>query len=162
MIYDEEALQRPTLEDEVNNEFAGIMRVNSSDNLRIQPNTHRAGLPEPPPSGSYRPPMKIHDLQKHKKQPPRLLHPNTPIGVTAIILGAVLTEYLDENDFNKLADDVIAKNWNYLGYEVEIVPEKDKGEFYSSLLVLFVTGIWTYFLSVFVNSSVESTHKKEL
>lgn len=87
---------------------------------------------------------------------------NTPIGVTAIILGAVLTEYLDENDFNKLADDIVAENWKYLGYEVAVVPENAKGEFYSSLLVLFVTGIWTYFLSVFVNSSVESTHKKEL
>lgn len=87
---------------------------------------------------------------------------NTPIGVTAIVLGAVLTEYLDENDFNKLADDILKKNWKYLGYEIEAMPEKDKGEFYSSLLVLFVTGVWTYFLSVFVNSPVESSHKKEL
>ncbi|CAJ1940346.1 unnamed protein product [Cylindrotheca closterium] len=237
IVYDEEALQRRNLEEEVNNEFAGMKRVNSNDNLRIKAAAHHVGLPEPPKSGSYRPPMKIHDLQKHKKQPPRLLHPilhriplhvrfglngfisnvlfmvayneavvrfsemapsstiysitylffipvshaflsilvfgwperylpsllsNTPIGVTAIILGAVLTEYLDENDFNKLADDIVAKNWKYLGYEVAAVSEKGKGEFYSSLLVLFVTGIWTYFLSVFVNSSVETTHKKEL
>ena len=75
IAYDEEALQRRNLEDEVNNEFAGIKRVNSNDNLRIKANAHHVGLPEPPKSGPYRPPMKIHDLQKHKKQPPRLLHP---------------------------------------------------------------------------------------
>lgn len=87
---------------------------------------------------------------------------NTPVGLTAIILGAVLTEYLDENKFNELAVDAVAKNWKYLGYEVEPSTEEEKGEFYSSLVVLFVTGVWTFFLSVFVNSSAESRHKKEL
>lgn len=78
IVYDEEALQRPNLEDgrqDGSNEFSGIKRVNSNDNLRIKGNAHHVGLPEPPQSGSYRPPMKIHDLPKHKKQLPRLLHP---------------------------------------------------------------------------------------
>jgi hypothetical protein len=92
---------------------------------------------------------------------PSLLR-NTPIGLTAIILGAVLTEYLDENNFNVLAVDAIATNWRYLGYEVEPSTEEEKGEFYSSLVVLFATGVWTFILSVFVNSSHKSTHKKEL
>jgi hypothetical protein len=87
---------------------------------------------------------------------------NTPIGITAILLGAVLTEYLDEIKFNKDAVDLIARNWAYFGYNVEPLSQEEKGEFYSSLLVLFVTGIWTFFLSVFVNSSSESTDKKEL
>lgn len=87
---------------------------------------------------------------------------NTPIGLTSILLGAVLTEYLDENNFNGLAVDAIAKNWRYLGYEVEPSKEEEKGEFYSSLVVLFATGVWTFILSVFVNSSRKSTHKKEL
>lgn len=87
---------------------------------------------------------------------------NTPIGITAIVLGAVLTEYLDEMKFNKSAVDTIAQNWAYFGYEVEPTSEEEKGEFYSSLLVLFVTGLWTFFLSIFVNSASEATHKKEL
>jgi hypothetical protein len=87
---------------------------------------------------------------------------NTPIGLTSILLGAVLTEYLDENNFNALAVDALAKNWRYLGYELEPSTEEEKGEFYSSLVVLFATGVWTFFLSVFVNSSQKSTHKKEL
>jgi hypothetical protein len=36
------------------------------------------------------------------------------------------------------------------------------GEFYSSILVLVVTGIWTFVLSVFVNAPQESSEKKEL
>eukprot|EP00980_Cylindrotheca_fusiformis_P011887 scaffold2830_cov131-Cylindrotheca_fusiformis.AAC.8 len=64
---------------------------------------------------------------------------NTPVGLTAIILGAVLTEYLDENNFNALAVDTIARNWKYLGYETEPSKEGEQGEFYSSLVVLFVT-----------------------
>ena len=86
---------------------------------------------------------------------------NTPIGITAIILGASLTAYLDEIQFNKFAVNIIATNWEYLGYDLEVTPEEEKGEFYSSLLVLFVTGIWTFFLSVLVNASTETTDKKK-
>lgn len=86
---------------------------------------------------------------------------NTPIGITAIILGATLTAYLDEIKFNKFAVDAIAANWEKIGYDLEATVEEEKGEFYSSLLVLFVTGVWTFFLSVFVNASTEKTHKKK-
>ena len=77
IVYDEEALQRQNLDDgrQDSSEFSGIKRANSNDNLRIKTNAHHLGLPEPPKSGPFRPPMKIHDLQKHKKQLPRLLHP---------------------------------------------------------------------------------------
>jgi hypothetical protein len=87
---------------------------------------------------------------------------NTPIGLTAIAIGAALTSYLDRVEFNKLVVDLMAIQWSYLGYNVEPSPEDEKGEFYSSLVVLFITGIWTFGLSFVINSPSEPSEKKEL
>lgn len=88
---------------------------------------------------------------------------NFPIGLTAIALGAALTAYLDKIDFNDWAVELVKANW---GSKPETTAtgtsEGDNGEFYSSLLVLFVTGIWTFVLSVVINSPTEPTDKKEL
>eukprot|EP00934_Nitzschia_sp_Nitz4_P002210 Nitzschia sp. Nitz4//scaffold35_size145790//15694//16465//NITZ4_003007-RA/size145790-augustus-gene-0.110-mRNA-1//1//CDS//3329549055//2210//frame0 len=85
---------------------------------------------------------------------------NAPIGLTAIALGAMLTAYLDQAEFNKLATDTMAQYWKYLGYDI---PEKEdeKGEFYSSLVVLLITGVWTFVLSVLINAPTETSEKKE-
>ena len=86
---------------------------------------------------------------------------NAPIGLTAIGLGATLTAYLDQVSFNMLVVDWIAKGWTWLGYETEPSPQDEKGEFYSSLLVLLITGVWTFLLSVFINAPSEKSEKKE-
>ena len=86
---------------------------------------------------------------------------NAPIGLTAIALGAMLTAYLDRIGFNKLAVDYIAEGWSSLGYESEPTPVEEKGEFYSSLVVLLITGVWTFVLSVVINSPAETSEKKE-
>lgn len=86
---------------------------------------------------------------------------NAPVGLTAIALGAVLTEYLDEMNFNMMVSKSVAQGLSSMGYATESIEEDEKGEFYSSLLVLLVTGIWTFVLSVFINSPAETSEKKE-
>ncbi len=86
---------------------------------------------------------------------------NAPIGLTAIALGAMLTAYLDKTGFNKLVVDFLAQGWSSMGYEVDPKPDDEKGEFYSSLLVLLITGVWTFVLSVVINSPSETSEKKE-
>jgi hypothetical protein len=111
----------------------------------------------------------------------RSLMSNAPVGLTAIVLGAALTAYLDEIEFNRWVAEAVIEYWKLLGYRVESLPLLDEeqqqqqqsagprsngsnksGEFYSSLFVLIVTGIWTFVLSVFVNAPQESLEKKEL
>jgi hypothetical protein len=109
----------------------------------------------------------------------RSLMSNAPVGLTAIVLGATLTAYLDEIEFNRWVAEAVIEYWKFLGYRVESLPlldEEDEqhpqgagnngsaksGEFYSSIFVLIVTGIWTFVLSVFVNAPQESLEKKEL
>ncbi|KAG7362219.1 hypothetical protein IV203_025885 [Nitzschia inconspicua] len=112
----------------------------------------------------------------------RSLMSNAPVGLTAIVLGAALTAYLDEIEFNRWVADAVVEYWKLLGYKIESLPPMDQGpvdqgngsngnnnsgggksgEFYSSIFVLIVTGIWTFVLSVFVNAPQESLEKKEL
>ena len=93
---------------------------------------------------------------------------NAPVGLTAIMIGAGLTAYLDKMEFNNYVVDMMESNWKYLGYNhVEetgpktTADQENQGEFYSSLLVLIITGIWTFILSVFINSPSEQSDKKE-
>lgn len=110
---------------------------------------------------------------------------NFPIGITAIGLGASLTAYLDRIDFDEQTVEFLQQHWSTwvassssasssgksrilskslrLGDKNAGGSDSDPvGEFYSSLLVLFVTGIWTFVLSVFVNAPTAPTDKKEL
>lgn len=116
---------------------------------------------------------------------------NFPIGITAIALGAALTAYLDQVQFDERVVEFLKQDWSSyfsssagdatdggssdriaaaLAGERHLASSASAdgtdsdgiGEFYSSLLVLFVTGIWTFILSVFVNSPAEPTDKKEL
>lgn len=106
----------------------------------------------------------------------RSLVSNAPVGLTAIVLGAALTAYLDQIEFNVWVAEAVTEYRNILGYTIEEAEGKPKqiattvekeasrggGEFYSSLFVLIVTGIWTYVLSVMVNAPAEPLAKKEL
>lgn len=103
----------------------------------------------------------------------RSLMSNVPVGLTAIVLGAALTAYLDEIEFNVWVAEAVTEYRNLLGSAgnisttaptASVVKEVSRGggEFYSSLFVLIVTGVWTFVLSVMVNAPPESSEKKEL
>lgn len=86
---------------------------------------------------------------------------NFPIGLTAIALGTALTAFLDSIDFSKSVDEYVIENFVFL----KLSPKEEKGvksEFWSSLVVLAVTSIWTYVLSIVVNQVPTKSDKKEL
>lgn len=88
---------------------------------------------------------------------------NLPIGLTAIGIGSVLTSYLDHIKFNHTIEEYIYDNWTFRkmpNQRQEFVNEKS--EFYSSLVVLVVTSVWTYVLSIWINSMSTKSDKKEL
>lgn len=82
---------------------------------------------------------------------------NFPIGLTAIAIGGGLTAYLDYIHFNESVAEYIRDNFTFT-----TMPARDEGEFYSSIVVLVVTSLWTYVLSVYVNSPPAKSDKKEL
>jgi len=84
---------------------------------------------------------------------------NFPIGLSAIVIGALGTAYLDRIRFEAIADDFVRRFQQQ--HSQEAVKEQELGEFYSSLVIMTVTGIWTYVISVMVNVSSEP-HQKEL
>lgn len=81
---------------------------------------------------------------------------NYPIGLTAIALGAACTAYLDRIGFNERVEDFIR---DYVGLQAGTDPD-EKGEFYSSLVVMAITSVWSYVLSVAVNASTPSEAQK--
>lgn len=88
---------------------------------------------------------------------------NLPIGLTAIGIGSMLTSYLDLIKFNQSIEEYIYDNWTFSkmpGLRQEF-SANEKSEFYSSLLVLVVTSIWTYILSLWINSYPTKSDKKE-
>ena len=115
----------------------------------------------------------------------RSLMSNAPVGLTAIVLGAALTAYLDQIEFNGWVAEAVVEYQKMLDFTIDtgkvatgmptatqrpgsikrtLQTEESRGggEFYSSLFVLIVTSIWTFVLSVMVNTPAESLEKKEL
>jgi len=84
---------------------------------------------------------------------------NTPIGISAILIGAFCTAYLDRIRFEAMADKFVRQT--FLRHH-EPTEEKELGEFYSSLAIMAVTGVWSYIISVVVNSPTEPPHQKKL
>jgi hypothetical protein len=88
---------------------------------------------------------------------------NFPIGLTAIAIGSLLTAYLDRKRFNQRMEEYVFDNWTF-----QKMPDQrreainEKSELYSSVVVLIVTSIWTYVLSIWVNSLPTKSDKKEL
>ena len=82
---------------------------------------------------------------------------NFPIGLTAIGIGGGLTAWLDSIDFNEMVAEYVRSNFTFSN-----MPAGEEGEFYSSIVVLVVTSLWTYVLSIYVNSPPEKSDKKEL
>lgn len=87
---------------------------------------------------------------------------NVPIGLSGMALGTALTSYLDKISFNEKVEDFIREH--IPEWEDSATDEDEKGELYSSILVLIVTSVWGYTLSVAVNSKKpeEAKEKKEL
>jgi hypothetical protein len=86
---------------------------------------------------------------------------NFPIGISAMILGAAGTAYLDQINFELFADDFVRSHITK-NSQVETDDVEDLGEFYSSLVIMTVTGLYTYVVSVIVNTPTKEPHKKEL
>lgn len=87
---------------------------------------------------------------------------NFPIGLSALLIGAAGTAYLDRIRFEVFADEWVRSHITN-NPRVETDDVVDLGEFYSSLVVMTVTGIWSYVISVMVNTpSSSEPHKKEL
>ena len=80
---------------------------------------------------------------------------NYPIGVTAIALGATCTAYLDRMEFNERAEEFLQTYVRFLVFWPHVdnnTHDDEKGEFYSSLVVMVITSVWSYVLSVAVNT----------
>ena len=86
---------------------------------------------------------------------------NCPIGLAAIPLGSACTAYLDNIEFNSKVESILSSLTTGAVVQDE---DSDTSEFYSSLVVMAVTGIFTYVASVYVNSSPSTIKddKKEL
>jgi hypothetical protein len=90
---------------------------------------------------------------------------NFPIGLTAIAIGSVLTGYLDSIDFSNSIDDYLRDYFTFSRMPPRVTADRlnqeTKNEFWSSILVLIVTSIWTYVLSIYINSPEKKSVKKE-
>jgi hypothetical protein len=87
---------------------------------------------------------------------------NSPIGLTALAIGAMLTAYLDRIHFEQTVEEFIRNNFTFSSMPPLADDPNHQSEFYSSLLVLVVTSIWSYVLSIYVNSPPKKSEKKEL
>lgn len=89
---------------------------------------------------------------------------NFPIGLTAIAIGGLLTGYLDSMRFSDLVEEFIRDNFTFSKMPPRVAADEvdEESQFWSSLLVLIVTSIWTYVLSIYINSIPTKSEKKEL
>ena len=82
---------------------------------------------------------------------------NAPIGLTAMTIGTLLTGYLDRLRFDSYVEEFLASHVPLFLQPSPPSPnnneEEEDGEFYSSLLVMAVTGIFSYLASAYANSS---------
>jgi hypothetical protein len=92
---------------------------------------------------------------------------NFPIGLSAILIGGLLTAYLDSIHFSSQVDDLVRDYFTFSKMPPRLTADgtasdEDESQFWSSLLVLFVTSLWTYVLSIYINSIPTKSEKKEL
>jgi len=84
---------------------------------------------------------------------------NAPIGLTAMALGTVLTGFLSKIGFDGMVEDLAASAF---GRKVANDDSQEEGgEFYASLVVLVVTSVWSYLLSLYVNAAPAAEKVKE-
>lgn len=74
---------------------------------------------------------------------------NAPVGLTAMVIGSMLTGFLSKIEF-----DVMVESWTAYQFGTNSPKNsEEEGEFYASLVVMVVTAVWTYVLSTYVNST---------
>jgi hypothetical protein len=95
-----------------------------------------------------------------------LLLNNFPIGLSAILIGSVLTGYFDSINFTEIVDEFMRDYFIFFKMppllNAEGITDGEKSQFWSSLVVLFVTSLWTYVLSIYANTIPTKSEKKEL
>lgn len=88
----------------------------------------------------------------------RNLASNVPVGLSTLVVGAVSTTYLEKAGF----EDMVVSFLSGSKQVVEEEPEEKMGEqFYISLVVLIITGIWSFVLLNIVNAPQEEDVKKK-
>uniref|UniRef100_A0A7S2RNZ6 Uncharacterized protein n=1 Tax=Eucampia antarctica TaxID=49252 RepID=A0A7S2RNZ6_9STRA len=86
---------------------------------------------------------------------------NAPIGITAMCIGTFCTAYLDKISFHQKFESFLHNNFaSIMGPLPGNDGDDEEGEFYSSLAVSIITGIWSFVLSMLVNSSTPSKNNK--
>jgi hypothetical protein len=81
---------------------------------------------------------------------------NAPVGLSAMAVGTILTGFLSRMEFDAMVEDWMGQMRGKLDDG-----EKEESEFYASLVVMVVTGVWTYLLCMYVNSTEESPTTKQ-
>eukprot|EP00581_Thalassiosira_minuscula_P018168 CAMPEP_0183715452 /NCGR_PEP_ID=MMETSP0737-20130205/9664_1 /TAXON_ID=385413 /ORGANISM="Thalassiosira miniscula, Strain CCMP1093" /LENGTH=80 /DNA_ID=CAMNT_0025944547 /DNA_START=349 /DNA_END=591 /DNA_ORIENTATION=+ len=71
-------------------------------------------------------------------------------------IGTALTGFLSKMEFDGMVDD-----WMASAFGTPHPPKEEEGEFYASLVVMVVTGVWSYVLSQYVNAAKEPEKKGE-
>mmetsp|Transcript_4666 Transcript_4666/g.10051 ORF Transcript_4666/g.10051 Transcript_4666/m.10051 type:complete len:180 (-) Transcript_4666:170-709(-) len=74
---------------------------------------------------------------------------NAPIGLTAMAIGTALTGFLSKIEFDALVEDWVSSTFGTAPHD----HSEDEGEFYASLVVMAVTGVWSYVMSLYVNAA---------
>ena len=86
---------------------------------------------------------------------------NVPIGLSTMVLGSVCTSFLTKMDFDTFVYEWLSRFTFVVKDEEE---EGGGGDFYSCMLVMVLTGVWSFVLTNIVNSTPSSkvNDKKEL
>ena len=81
---------------------------------------------------------------------------NAPIGLTAMVIGTFCTGYFERIHLERSIDQFFI-NIGLVSSTNHPLDDDYESDFYCSLIVMAITGIWSYLLSVYVNSSTPST-----
>lgn len=82
---------------------------------------------------------------------------NLPIGISATAVGTFCTGLLNNIEFDLKCIQIL----QYVSLMV-LEEEQESGNMFSSVLVMIITGLWGYVLSVYVNGAPSKKHDKEL
>ncbi len=81
---------------------------------------------------------------------------NLPIGMSSTVVGTICTGILESIEFDEKCTSLMQE------LNLIVIKEEDSGNLFSSVLVIVITGLWSYVLSVYVNSTPKKKHDKEL
>lgn len=86
---------------------------------------------------------------------------NSPIGLSAMVIGTFCTGYFDKIELESTIDTFFVN----VGIATAKGDQEDGSnngdQFYCSLIVMAITGIWSYLLAVYINTPSSSDGKKD-